>query len=257
MYTAIRQADAYIALTPFERDHLVQRDISPDKIKVIGAGVHAERFAEADGRALRECYGWGERPVVGALARQTESKRLDVLIRAMVRVWEKYPHVHLLLAGGRTSYTPKLKQMVGELEPAQRAQVTIINDFTDSEKPNLLAACDILAHPSGKESFGIVFLEAWACGKPVIGTRVGAVASVIDEGRDGLLVEYLDAADLGRAILELLDTPARRLRMGEVGQEKVRENYTWEVVTDRMRAVYVEVISRRERCNALAEVRCT
>jgi glycosyltransferase involved in cell wall biosynthesis len=245
MYTAIRKADAYIALTPFERDYLVQRDISPDKIRVIGAGVHAERFAEANGRAIRERHGWGERPVVGALARQTESKRLDVLIRAMVRVWEKYPHAHLLLAGGRTSYTPKLKQMVDDLESSQRDQVTIINDFTDSEKPNLLAACDILAHPSGKESFGIVFLEAWACGKPIIGARVGAVASVIDEGRDGLMAEYLDAADLARAILELLDAPARRLRMGEAGREKVRENYTWEIVTDRLREVYVEVISRR------------
>jgi glycosyltransferase involved in cell wall biosynthesis len=122
----------------------------------------------------------------------------------------------------------------------------VINDFSEEEKPRLLAACDLLAHPSGNESFGIAFIEAWACGKPVVGARVGAVPSVIDEDQDGLLFRYLDPDGMAQAILALLADPSRRIRMGKAGRRKVLANYTWDIVTDRLRAVYTEVVSRYE-----------
>lgn len=248
MYQAIQQVDAYIALTTFERDYLIQRGIRPDKITVIGGGVNASAFAKADGAAVRKQYGWGNRPVVGVLARQSELKRLDILLQAMSKVWATHLNVHLLMIGARTSYSPQINRMINALPPEQRTQVTVINDFPEDEKPNLLAACDLIAHPSGNESFGIALVEAWACGKPVIGVRVGAILSVIDEGQDGLLARYLDSDSMAQAILELLADPSRRIRMGEIGRRKVLENYTWEIVTNRLRAVYTEVISHyRER----------
>jgi glycosyltransferase involved in cell wall biosynthesis len=242
MYQAIQQVDAYIAHTTFERDYLIQRGVQADKIMVIGGGVDAGAFANADGSAIRKQYGWGNFPVVGVLARQSELKRLDILLRAMPRVWAVYPKAHLMMAGARTSYSPQLDQMIDTFPPEQRAQVTVVNDFAEDEKPNLLAACDLIAHPSGNESFGIVFVEAWACGKPVIGARIGPIPSIIDEGRDGLLFRYLDSGSMAQAILELLATPSRRIRMGQAGRRKVLENYTWQVVTDKLRAVYTKVI---------------
>jgi len=244
MYQAIQQVDAYIALTTFERDYLIQRGIRADKITVIGGGVNARAFAKADGAALRRQYGWGNAPVVGVLARQSELKRLDILLQAMPKIWAVHPNTHLMMAGARTSYSPQIDQMINALPAEQQAQVTVVNDFSEDEKLNLLAACDLIAHPSGNESFGIVFIEAWACGKPVIGARVGAISSVIDEGKDGLLVRYLDPSHMSQAILQLLADPSRRDRMGKAGRRKVLENYTWEIATDRLRAVYSEVISR-------------
>jgi len=243
MYRAIQQVDAYIALTTFERDYLIQRGVRADKITVIGGGVDADAFVNADGAEVRKRYGWGNGPAVIVLARQSELKRLDILLQAMPKVWVVYPNVHLLMAGARTSYSPQIDQMINALPPEQRAQVTVINDFPEDEKPNLLAACDLLAHPSGNESFGIALIEAWACGLPVIGARVGAIPSVVDEGLDGLLCSYLDPDSMAQAILELLANPSRRIRMGEAGRRKVLENYTWEIVTGRLRAVYTEVIS--------------
>jgi len=120
----------------------------------------------------------------------------------------------------------------------------MVNDFSDEEKPNLLASCDVFALPSGEESFGIAFVEAWACGKPVIGARSGAIPAVIDEGRDGLLADYQDADDLAQAILKLLADPQLRARMGEAGRRKVLENYTWEIVANRVRRMYAEAITR-------------
>ncbi len=244
IYRAIQQADAYVALTTFERDYLIQRGIQMNKIAVVGGGVEAGAFVSADGTAIRRRYGWGDAPVVGVMARQSALKRLDILLQAMPKVWAVYPNAHLLMAGARTSYSPQIDRMIGALPPRQRAQVTVVSDFSEDEKPNLLAACDLLAHPSGNESFCLAFIEAWACGKPVIGARVGAIPSVIDEGRDGLLYRYLDPDSMAQAIRELLADPSRRARMGEAGRRKVLENYTWEVVTERLRAVYVEAISR-------------
>lgn len=244
MFHAIREADAYIAHTAFERDYLVQRGIRPDKITVIGGGVNAEAYAHADGIALREKHGWGEAPVVGVLARQSALKRLDILLAAMPEVWTVHPQAQLLLAGARTSYSPRIDQMIGTLPPEEQTRVTLINDFPESEKPGLLAACDVIAHPSGNESFGISFVEAWACGKPVIGARIGCVPSVINEGKDGLLFQYPDPSSMARAVSTLLADRSMRLEMGRAGQRKVLQEYTWDIVTDRLRQVYVRVISR-------------
>ncbi len=244
MYNAIRQADAYIAHTTFERDYLVRRGIQADKITVIGGGVEADAFVNADGAALRKKLGWGQAPVVGVLARQSSLKRLDILLRAMPQVWAAHPEARLLMAGARTSYSPQLDELITSLPPEQQALVSVVNDFDEAEKPDLLAACDLVAHPSANESFGISFVEAWAAARPVVGARVGAVPAVISEGQDGLLFDYPDPGSMAQAILELLADRARLARMGQTGQRKVLENYTWDVVTDRLREVYVQVIDR-------------
>jgi glycosyltransferase involved in cell wall biosynthesis len=244
IYRAIRRADAYVALTTYERDQLVQRGVPAAQITVIGAGVDAHTFDSATGRGLRKRYGWGQDPVVGFVARQSPLKRIDTLLQAMPQVWAAVPRARLVLAGARTSYSPVVSGMIDTLPPEQRARVTVIDDFAEADKPEIFAACDVIAHPSGNESFGIVFLEAWACGRPVIGARVGAIPSVIDEDVDGLLFRYLDPDDLSHAILRLLGDPARQKELGRAGKEKILRNYTWEIVTERLRGVYADTISR-------------
>lgn len=247
IYQAIQQSDAYIALTAFERDYMIERGIRPDKITVGGGGVDAHAFAQADGSEVRRRHGWGTAPVVAIMAKQVARKRFDTLLEAMQRIWAVHPDVQLLIAGARTSYSQQLERKISSLTPEQQIRVTVVNDFTEKEKPALMAACDLFVLPSGYESFVIAFLEAWACKKPVIGARIGAIPSVVDEGRDGLLAKYQDADDLARAILTLLADPQRRTQMGEAGYRKVLENYTWETVTDRVRAVYIEAIARHAR----------
>lgn len=242
IYRAIRQADAYIAHTIFEREYVINRGARADKISVIGPGVDAETFAQGNGDVIRNRYGWGGDPVVALVAKHTARKRFDVMLAAMPKVWAVYPHARLMLAGAQTSFTHQIKEMIRSLPPEQQARVTLIGDFAENEKPDLLAASDIFVLPSGEESFGIAFIEAWACGKPVIGARIGAIPSVIEEGRDGLLVTYQDADDLARAILELLADPRRREALGQAGRRKVEERYTWEKVTARLRELYEAVV---------------
>lgn len=245
IYRAARQAERLIVYTPFERDHLAARGVKTERISVIGLGVDAEQFRRADGRSIRERFGWGDQLVVITLAKQEPHKRIDTVVAAMQRVWPQFPETQLLIAGERTPFSTELDRQIAALPAGQRARVTTVERFTEEEKTKLIAASDVLVLASRNESFGIVFLEAWACGKPVIGIRTGAIAGVIDDGVDGLLTPYDDPASLAQALCSLLGDPARRARMGEAGRAKVAANYTWEIVTRRFREVYCEAIAAR------------
>jgi len=249
IYRAIRRADAYIALSNFERTHLLRQTAAPqgdpDRIAVIGGGVDRAAFAGAREKraAMRQRLGWSlDDPAVIFLGRHAEHKRIDILFEAMRVVWAQYPATQLLIAGARTDYTPQLMAQVAALPEEQRARITWVTDFEEAEKPALLAACDVLANPSAYESFGIVFLEAWAVGLPVIGARVGAIPTIIEAGQDGLLAEHGDAEAWAHALLRLLGSPSLCARMGAAGREKVRARYDWPVVVRRFRETYARVL---------------
>jgi glycosyltransferase involved in cell wall biosynthesis len=243
IYRAIAQCSAYIAHTAAERDHLIARGIAAAKIVEIGAGVDAAQFAAADGARIRQQLGLGDNLVVGALGKQVERKRYDVLLAAMQRVWRQHPTAVLLLAGATGSYTPTLLAEVQRINASQPGRVVVLSDFDEADKAEILAAMDVFVLASGLESFGIAFVEAWACRRPVIGVETPALASLIEHGRDGLLTPYGDAAALAGAIQTLLAAPAQRQALGEAGHAKVLRRYTWDAVVDTVRAVYSRALS--------------
>jgi glycosyltransferase involved in cell wall biosynthesis len=104
------------------------------------------------------------------------------------------------------------------------------------EKVQLLHAADVLVLPSAFEAFGIVFLEAWICGTPVIGAARGAMPSVI--GDAGLTFAHGDPADLARAIEAILADPARARAMADRGRAKVEARYTWARIAATVREAY-------------------
>ena len=106
----------------------------------------------------------------------------------------------------------------------RRANLLDLGYVSEEEKRDAFDACDLFVMPSRYDSFGIVYLEAWRCGKPVIGARVGAIPEVIEEGKDGLLVEFGDVDQLASAMLHLLNHPDLCREMGEAGRKKVIEN---------------------------------
>jgi len=242
IYDAIRRADAYIAYSAYERDFLLQKEIPPAKIHVIGLGVDAEQFACADGTAVRQRWGDPAASVVAFIGQQARHKGVDTLIQAMEQVWQRQPQTRLLIAGARTRFSPELRQQIAALPPRQQQQVLIHDDFDETGKPDFFAACDLLAYPSEFESFGLAYVEAWACGKPVIGTRAGAIPSVVQHGTDGLLVPPRNASALADAVNHLLEDESLRHRLGEQGRRKVLKHYTWETVVARFRQVYGQAL---------------
>jgi glycosyltransferase involved in cell wall biosynthesis len=250
---AIERADAYIAYTSFERDYLVaEKGIAPGQISVAGVGVDLEPFARASGRALRERLGWGDAPVVAFVGQQVPHKGLDMVLAAMQPIWRTRPEACLLIAGARTTYSATVRAEIEALPPALQQRVAVLDNFDEREKAEIFAACDLLAFPSGHESFGIVFLEAWAARKPVVGARIGAIPTVVAEGEDGLLITHRDTGELVQAIETLLADPALRRRLGEAGYRKVAARYTWDIVADKVRDVYARVVAERQRGRSAA-----
>jgi len=152
------------------------------------------------------------------------------------------PEARLLLAGARTLYADFMEREIRAWPAAQRRKVTIAFNFDEADKPALFRAVDVLAYPTGYESFGIAFLEAWACGLPVVGCRRGAIPWVVTAGRDGLLVPFQDDLNLAEAIVLLLRNPRWARLLGEAGHKKVEIRYNWREVGRRFRAVYEKVL---------------
>lgn len=241
MLSVIRRANAYIANTTYEKKYLVEQGIDKDKIHVVGVGTEVEVFAAADGRRFRRSIGLDAQPLLAFVGQQGGHKGIETIIQAMPFVWRQVPEARLVIAGARTAYSQIIDEMIAGLPGESRGKVTTLSNFTESEKADILAACDVFVSPSGFESFGITYLEAWSCAKPVIGTRSGAIPSVIAEGKDGLLVDYKDYRELAGAILELLSDEAVRLAMGDNGRRKVLAKYTWSKVAAKFRSVYAQV----------------
>lgn len=242
IYRAIKACDVYIAYTRFERDFVVEKGVSPERVCVVSPGVDVGPLEVADSMTVRRNLGWQDRPIVGFVGQQSAHKGIDTLYEAMRLVWRQLPEACLLVAGGRTAYSPYLDRILDAFSSQERERVHIIPNFVEEEKPQIFAACDVFVSPSGYESFGLTFIEAWAAGKPVIGCRSGAVSSVIDEWQDGLLVPYRSAPQLSAAILELLTDRRLREQMGLRGKEKVLSRYTWDIAVARFRDVYEQAL---------------
>lgn len=243
MYQAIKQAKAYIANTAYEKTYLVERGIPAKSIQPIGPGVDLADFAQADGKSLRQTLGWKTNPVIGYIGHLAKRKRVAHLLTAMPLVWATYPQAKLLLAGVISEdYRAELAQTVERFNQVEPNRVMLKQNFSQSEKPHIFAACDILVSPSTQESFGIVFLEAWACRKPIIGMNVAAIPSIITHEQNGLLVEPNSVEGLAQAICGLIHNQDLRHNLGEAGYHKVAQHHTWEIVTAKFRRVYQGMI---------------
>jgi len=224
-----READALIALTAAEKKTLVEEcGVREDRVHVTGIGpLLSEEHSEETFRAR---FGLKERFVL-FLGQQLQYKGIRAILQAAPLVWRDHPEIRFVFIGPRTSYSHSLFKTVTD------PRVSNIGPVDLETKTSALAACELLCLPSNQESFGGVFVEAWSFRKPVIGGRIGPIASVIDEGKDGLLSSQ-NPAELAKSISSLLSDPLKCRAMGDAGWKKVRDRYSWEKITDKTYGVY-------------------
>jgi glycosyltransferase involved in cell wall biosynthesis len=250
IYRAIQAASHYIANTDYEARFVIERGASPEKVTTVGVGVDLEPFEQASKPQAKAAVGLDGGPVIGFIGQIGAFKGVDTVLKAMPEVWRVHPEARLLVAGARTLFSAELERMVTRLPEAEQKKIVLRYNFTQEEKACLFAAVDVFAYPSGFESFGIAFLEAWACREPVIGCRRGAIPWVIQAGRDGLLVEFRDHFTLAEAIILLLENPRWAQALGEAGYRKVQERYNWPEIARRFREIYASTIEeQRKRAN--------
>jgi glycosyltransferase involved in cell wall biosynthesis len=239
IFRAIQQADRYIAYTSYEADYVIQRGANPDQVAVIGLGVDLAPFQEVSFQQARQRLNLAEDvPLIGFIGQLGGHKGVDALVRAMPLVWKVFPNAHFLLAGAKTLFAKRLDVMLADFSPEDRGKIILRYNFPDEEKPWLFSAVDVFAYPSGYESFGIAFVEAWAVKKPVIGCFRGAIPSVVDAGRDGLLVKYQAPDALADAMILMLSNPTWARSLGERGYQKAITKYNWPEVARRFHQIY-------------------
>jgi len=166
--------DAVVVNTTHEAEFARKRGAG--RVEIAGVGIRPELFANRNGRHMRERYKLGSTPVVGFVGRQEANKGVSKLVEAMRTVWQWNPEVRLILAGHQSSKHKdhSIQTAINDLQDAERQRIIRMNDFAEKDKASLYDSIDVLAVPSFAESFGIVYLEAWLCQKPVIGARIGS-----------------------------------------------------------------------------------
>lgn len=222
---------------------LMARDTG--QVVEVANGVDASRFVPGfDATRIRNRYGWSSDDqvvlFVGGLDTPHYFKGVEYLIRAVSKVAD--PRVRLLVVG-EGDLRPRYEALAADLGLGTRA--AFAGKVSDDELPLHYAACDVAVLPSVTrgEAFGIVLIEAMACGKPVIASNLPGVRSVVDHEVNGLLVPPGDSDELMAAISTLIGAPEARLRMGENGRRKVEARYDWPPIIRHLESVYAEALS--------------
>ena len=162
---------------------------------------------------------------VGRWAASERYKGADLLIHVVSELAQEFPDLHLVLVGDGDD-VPRLKKLA--LAANTRDNVHFISGLSRSELAACYAACDIFALPSTGEGFGLVFLEAMAFQKPVIGTTVGGIPDIVEDGITGILVDPENPSLLSIALRSLMSNDVLRLQMGQQGAEAVRARYAFD-----------------------------
>ena len=199
-------------------------------VTVVPYGVDLARFQPGPRDAAGE-----DEVVVGAVARLSPEKGLDVLLRAAARLLDSGTRLRVVLAGDGPE-REKLARLAGELGIA--ASVEFRGEIAHEAVPATLAEFDIFAMPSLAEGFGVAAIEASAMTLPVAASRVHGIPDVVDDGRTGILTPPGDVDALAAAIRRLAEDAALRTKMGAAGRALVQERYRWEENAAQMERLY-------------------
>ena len=233
----LKRFNSVAAVSEGVRERLLKSRIAAEKIKVIANGIDVDAFGR--GHSLPELRGASGK-VIGVVARLDLQKGFQSLLDAVGQLGERFPSLKVVVVGEGPD-RGVIEQMIEQ--KGLRDKIMLAGGRSDMG--NVYASMDIFVLPSLNEGLPMTVLEAMAASKPVIATRVGAIPRLIEEGKNGLLVNPGDAAALRDAIARLLGDDDLCRRMAARGHESVAENYTAGAMARQYRAMYDEVLGTK------------
>ncbi|WP_240451995.1 glycosyltransferase family 4 protein [Halostella salina] len=225
-----RSADHIIAVSDHTREQL--RDLyrfDEAKLTTVPPGIDTERFSPTD--AVHPAVDDSKRSVL-VLSRLDPRKGIDKAIRAFAQL--EYDDAELLI-GGTGRLEPSLKELAAEL--GVRDSVRFLGFVPDEELPSLYSSVDLFVLPSEYEGFGIVFMEAMACGTPVVGTSVGGIPTAVDDGETGFLIGRNDIKGLAERIGKVLSNSKQSAQLSDNARSWAME-HDWTSIAARVDDVY-------------------
>jgi glycosyltransferase involved in cell wall biosynthesis len=236
-YFLMKFCDAVIVLSNYEREHLIRAGVNPEKIFVTGAGVDPKLYVQKDPNQIKKLlseYNINDNEnVVVFLGRKTDYKGVDQLISAARKILLERHNIKFLLVGPTN---PWFSNLYNTLSAEEKAFIIDAGYLNHDDKIGILYRADLLCLPSKFESFGIVFLEAWICNTPVIGSDKGAQPSVIEDA--GLTFAFGNTEDLAKKIMYILDNEEIANSMVANGKKMINEKYTWSKIGEKVLKVY-------------------
>jgi D-inositol-3-phosphate glycosyltransferase len=244
------QADLLIASTEDERAELVRLyGADPDHLAVVPPGVDLSMFQPIDRDEARRKIGYSGGRLLLFVGRLERLKGVEVAIRALALLRDRaHDDVRLLILGedsreGDESEKGRLKEVAAAA--GVRDRVDFLGSVAHHELPFFYSATDVCVMPSYSESFGLVGLEAQACGRPVVGSGVTGLRSVVRDEVTGYLLDSHDPAMYAERIGRLLDNPELALQMGRRGR-LLAQRFSWTRTADRLQTLFDGVIEKAQ-----------
>jgi len=236
-----RDAAGVIATCSDEVFELARMGVPRGKVSVVPCGVDLDRFTPEGPAAAG-----GARPRILSMGRLVERKGVDTVIRALALV----PDAELVVAGGPPrdglDADPDVRRLVETARAAGVAdRVTFLGSVGRAEIPALLRSADVVACVPWYEPFGMVPLEAMACGVPVVASAVGGLVDTVVDGETGVLVPPRRPDELAGALRDLLADGSRSRALGTTGARRARARYSWTRVAADTEQVYLRQLRTR------------
>ena len=236
----LKNAEKVVCISSFMRERLVAIGIENEKVILVHPGVDVERFKPSPpSEKMAERTGYGKNRIILSVARLVDRKGLDYAIRAFAEVKKEIEDVRFFIVGEGPERN-KLEKLAEEL--GVKEDVVFVGAVGNDELVDYYNACDVFVLPSivnekefKSEGFGIVFLEANACGKPVVGTKASGIVDAVAENESGLLVGQRNVGQLAVAIKKILSDKRLAEKLGKRGMERAREKFSWDSVAENFR----------------------
>jgi phosphatidylinositol alpha-1,6-mannosyltransferase len=235
-----RSVDALTYLGEFTRGEIAKalNPASVAKLVRIAPGIDTEHFApRSDAQVLRESLGLADKKVIVSVGRLVHRKGQDVLIAAMPEIIKSIDDVHLLLIG-EGPYKKELEKRIKNLGLENR--VTFLGRVQYTDLPRYICVGDVFAMPSRSrlaglevEGLGIVYLEASACGLPVIGGISGGAPDAVLQGETGFSVDGTSAHEVAQAVVKVLADKELAQKLGTRGRQWIIEQWQWQMWSER------------------------
>jgi starch synthase len=243
----LAEADAVVTVNPREAA-LIRQSHPHQRVFAESHGVPAAVFAQDSRVAAREAFpGLQGRWVLLVLGRIDPTKNQDWMITQAAELARRHPRITLVFVGACTNeeYGSALQARIAR--EGLQGSVLLVGSlpFGDPRLVGLLQAARAVVVPSLSETFGIVILEAWAAGTPVISSRTSGATAIVREGVNGLLFDLERPATFHAAVDELLRRPALGLELGAAGRAKVVAEFDTAMLAGRMKQLYAELIEEK------------
>lgn len=230
----LRRVDTFVPVSHFTAELLHDQGVPSSRTHVVPNGTDPEHFSPQSNPSIRKSLGLSDEPMLLTVGRLVRRKGVDTVMRALSKILQTHPDVAFVVVGTGPDES-RLKKLSAELN--LQGHVHFVGSVSQEALPSYYSEADLFVMPAcgdppDVEGFGIVFLEANACGTPVIGARSGGIPDAIREGETGLLVPPSSPDALTEAVLQVLTQPSFAEELSQNGRKHIVEEANWDRVAD-------------------------